>query len=130
MSANPTHAPIKVTSLARKSHDEPDESRRPEKSQIDVVTVGDYTIGRFTFEPGWRWSDCIKPVAKTESCQNNHVGYCVSGSLEVRLESGETVTLTPGDSYTIPPGHDAWVVGDEAFVGLEFVSAAGFGKAD
>ena len=109
MSTNPSSSPILVTTLSKKSHDEPDERRSPEKSQIDVVHVGDYTIGRFTFEPGWRWSECIKPVAGTDSCQNNHVA---------------------GDSYTVPPGHDAWVNGDEAFVGLEFVSAAGYAKAD
>ncbi|GAB3273030.1 cupin domain-containing protein [Sinomonas notoginsengisoli] len=119
-----------VTTLAVKSHNTPDEKRRPDKSEIDLVTVGDYTIGRLTFEPGWRWSECIKPVAGTESCQNNHVGYCVAGTLEVRLNSGETATITAGDSYTIPPGHDAHVVGDEKFVGLEFLSAASFAKGD
>ena len=130
MSTNPSSTPILVTALSKKSHEEPDERRSPEKSQVDVVHVGDYTIGRFTFEPGWRWSECIKPVAGTDSCQNSHVGYCVSGSLTVRLVSGEEATVKPGDSYTIPPGHDAWVNGDEKFVGLEFVSAAGYAKAD
>lgn len=119
-----------VTSLSVKSHDNPDEKRRPEKSEIDLVTVGDYTIGRLTFAPGWRWSECIKPVAGTESCQNNHVGYCVTGTLEVHLTNGESVTITAGSSYTIPPGHDAWVVGEEKFVGLEFLSAASFAKPE
>jgi hypothetical protein len=117
-----------VTKLNVKSHNEPDEKRRPEKSEIDIVNLGEYTLGRFTFDTGWRWSDCIKPVVKTESCQNNHVGYCVSGSLEVHLDNGESVTINAGDSYTIPPGHDAWVVGNEKFVGLEFLSAATFAK--
>ncbi|MDQ0261101.1 cupin domain-containing protein [Sinomonas atrocyanea] len=119
-----------VTSLNVKSHDDPDEKRRPDKSEIDLVTVGDYTIGRLTFAPGWRWSDCIKPVAGTDTCQNNHVGYCVSGTLEVRLATGESATITAGSSYTIPPGHDAWVVGEEKFVGLEFLSAAVFAKPE
>ena len=119
-----------VTKLSVKSHNEPDERRRPDKSEIDVVDLGEYTLGRFTFDAGWRWSECIKPVAKTESCQNNHVGYCVSGSLEVHLDNGESVTINAGDSYTIPPGHDAWVVGNEKFVGLEFLSAATFAKPD
>ncbi|MEA5455938.1 cupin domain-containing protein [Sinomonas sp. JGH33] len=117
-----------VTTLDVKSHDEPDEARRPEKSEIDIVTVGDYTIGRFTFDPGWSWSECIKPVVHTDSCQNNHVGYCVAGTLEVRHASGETATIRAGDSYTIPPGHDARVVGDEKFVGIEFLSAAVYAK--
>lgn len=119
-----------VTSLNVKSHNEPGERRRPDKSDIDLVTVGDYTIGRLTFEPGWRWSECIKPVVGTDSCQNNHVGYCVAGTLEVHLTTGETATVTAGDSYTIPPGHDAWVVGNEKFVGLEFLSAATYAKGD
>jgi quercetin dioxygenase-like cupin family protein len=123
-----THAVNAVTSLNVKSHNEPDEKRRPDRSEIDIVTVGDYTIGRFTFAPGWSWSESIKPVAGTDSCQNNHVGYCVSGTLEVRLDSGETATIAAGSSYTIPPGHDARVVGDEPFVGLEFLSAAVFAK--
>ncbi len=126
-----THVSVNVvTSLNVKSHDDPDEKRRPDKSEIDLVTVGDYTIGRFTFAPGWRWSECIKPVVGTDSCQNNHVGYCVAGTLEVHLTNGETATITAGSSYTIPPGHDAWVVGDSAFVGLEFLSAASFAKPD
>ncbi|MCH6471366.1 cupin domain-containing protein [Sinomonas terrae] len=119
-----------VTSLTAKSLDAPDEKRRPDKSEIDIVNLGEYTIGRFSFDAGWRWSDCIKPVAHTDSCQNNHVGYCISGSLEVRLDSGETTTVKAGDTYTIPPGHDAWVVGNEKFVGLEFLSAATYAKAD
>jgi len=117
-----------VRSLEVKSHDSPDEARRPTKSEIDVVTVDDYTIARFTFEPGWRWSESIKPIAKTDSCQNNHVGYCVSGSLEVHTSDGGTATISAGDSYAVPPGHDAWVVGDEPFVGLEFLSAASYAK--
>ena len=72
----------------------------------------------------------FKPVAGTDSCQNNHVGYCVGGTLEVQLVDGQTATITTGDSYTIPPGHDAWVVGDEKFVGLEFLSAATFAKPE
>ncbi|MCU1518549.1 MAG: cupin [Pseudarthrobacter sp.] len=117
-----------VTQLAVKSHNTPDEKRRPDKTEVDVVTLGDYTVGRFTFEPGWRWSDCIKPVVHTESCQNNHVGYCVSGALAVETTDGNRVSIAAGDSYTIPPGHDAWVDGDQAFVGIEFLSAAVFAK--
>ncbi|QOD01824.1 cupin domain-containing protein [Pseudarthrobacter sp. BIM B-2242] len=116
-----------VNQLASKSHDAPDEKRRPDKTEVDVVNLGDYTIGRFTFQPGWRWSECIKPVVKTESCQNSHVGYCVSGALAVKTEDSQ-INISAGDSYTIPPGHDAWVDGDQPFVGIEFLSAAEFAK--
>jgi hypothetical protein len=118
-----------VTQLQVKSHNSPDEKRRPDKSEIDIVSVGDYTIGRFSFEPGWRWSDCIKPVVNTDSCQNSHVGFCVSGKLTVETTDGGRIDIAAGDSYTIPPGHDAWVDGGDRFVGVEFLSAAAYAKA-
>lgn len=117
-----------VSQLAVKSHDNPDEKRRPDKTEVDLVSVDAYTIGRFTFEPGWRWSECIKPVAKTDSCQLSHVGYCVSGQLAVQTTDGGQINIASGDSYSIPPGHDAWVEGSEPFRGIEFVSAAVFAK--
>jgi quercetin dioxygenase-like cupin family protein len=118
-----------VTELAVKSHNTPDEKRRPEKTEVDVIKFGDQTVGRFTFQPGWRWSECIKPLVQTESCQLNHIGYCVSGDLTVQTTDGRQVNIGSGDSYAIPPGHDSWVNGDQPFVGIEFVSAAEFAKA-
>jgi hypothetical protein len=100
----------------------PDETRTPEKTQVDVVRMGATTVGRFAFEPGWRWSDCIKPVAGTESCQARHVGVVHSGRLAVKHEDGTEVEIGAGEAYIIEPGHDAWVVGDERFVGFEFES--------
>lgn len=118
-----------VAQLAVKSHNSPDEKRRPDKTEVDLVSVDAYTIGRFKFEPGWRWSECIKPVVQTDSCQLSHVGFCVSGKLTVQTSDGSQITIAADDSYSIPPGHDAWVEGDEAFTGVEFVSAAVFAKA-
>jgi quercetin dioxygenase-like cupin family protein len=119
--------PSHVTELEVKNFDSPDERRRPPRAEIDVVTVSHQTVGRFTFQPGWRWSDSIKPIVGTDTCQVTHVGYCLAGTLEVQMASGEKASVTAGDTYTIPPGHDAWVPGDETFVGLEFMSAAQFG---
>jgi quercetin dioxygenase-like cupin family protein len=116
-----------VTQLEVKSHNSPDETRRPDKTVLDIVTVGDYTIGRVTFEPGWTWANSIKPVVQTDSCQLNHVGFCLAGTLEVETEEGKKISISKGDSYTIPPGHNAWVVGDESFSAVEFLSAAEFG---
>jgi hypothetical protein len=116
-----------VSKLEIKSHDAPDEVRTPEKTRVELVNVGGYTIGRFTFDRGWRWSECIKPVVKTELCQLNHVGYCISGAMTIEV-GGEVVKIKAGDSYSIPPGHDGWV-DDEPFVGLEIVSAAEYAKA-
>lgn len=118
--------PMSVTRLESKSHAVPDETRSPAKTRIEVVRLEGFTIGRFNFEPGWRWSECIKPVAGTDSCQLSHVGYVVSGALTIRLEDGTERTLRAGESYTIPPGHDAWVDGPEPFVGIEVMSADQF----
>jgi hypothetical protein len=100
----------------------PDETRTPDKTRIDIVRMGDATVGRYRFEPGWRWSDCIKPIAGTDSCQARHVGIAESGRLHVVHEDGAEMEIGPGDSYLIEPGHDAWVVGDEPYVGYEFES--------
>ena len=102
--------------------DSPDETRTPEKTRVDVVRLGDTTAGRFTFEPGWKWSECIKPVAGTESCQARHVGVVQAGRMRVTHEDGTEMELTPGKAYVIEPGHDAEVLGDERFVGFEFES--------
>lgn len=113
--------------LRVKSLDSPDERRAPAKTHVDLNRLGEYTIGRLTMEPGWSWADCIKPVVLTDSCQLLHVGFCVSGTLETVMDDGTQATITAGDSYTIPPGHNAWVAGDEPFVGIEFASAEAYG---
>ena len=105
-----------------KRFDSPDETRTPEKTRVDVVRLGDTTAGRFTFEPGWKWSECIKPVVGTESCQAHHVGTVVAGSMHVVHEDGTEQDIGAGDAYVIEPGHDAEVLGDERFVGFEFES--------
>ncbi len=102
--------------------DSPDETRMPEKTRVDVVRMGDTTAARFAFEPGWRWSECVKPVAGTDSCQVRHVGVVQSGRLVAKHEDGSEVEVGPGAAYLIEPGHDAWVVGDEPFVAFEFES--------
>jgi quercetin dioxygenase-like cupin family protein len=118
-----------VSKLESRSHEKADEVRKPEKATIEVNNLGDHSIGRFTFQPGWTWSSSIKPIAKTEQCEKNHVGYCISGQLETWTTDGSRITIRSGESYTIPPGHDAKVVGDEPFVGIEFASAATFAKS-
>ncbi len=83
---------------------------------MDVVTLGDFTLGRGTFEPGWRWSNDVKPIAGTDSCQVRHYGYCVSGQMTVLFDDGSEMTVEAGDVTLIEPGHDAWTVGDEPCV--------------
>jgi PAS domain S-box-containing protein len=120
--------PPGVTKLEVKSHDSPDEVRSLNKSRIEVVRLEGFTLGRFNFEPGWRWSECIKPVVNTDLCQVSHVGYAVSGRTTVRMEDGTEKTIVAGESYAIPPGHDGWVEGNECFVGIEVMSADQYAK--
>lgn len=121
--------PVTVTKLEAKSHNTPDEIRQPDKTKVEIVRLEGHTFGHFNMKPGWRWSECIKPVVHTESCQLSHVGYAVSGSLTVKMNDGTQKTIKAGDSYTIPPGHDAWVDGNEDFVGIEVTSAEQYAKA-
>jgi mannose-6-phosphate isomerase-like protein (cupin superfamily) len=120
--------PVSVSRLEVKSHDSPDEVRSPNKTRVEVVGLDGFTLGRMILEPGWRWSECVKPVVKTELCQVSHVGHCVSGRLVVKLKDGTEKTISAGESYTIPPGHDAWNAGSEKFVCLEVLSADVFAK--
>jgi mannose-6-phosphate isomerase-like protein (cupin superfamily) len=117
-----------VTKFEVKSHNSPDEVRSPAKTRVEVVRLEGYTIGRFNFEPGWRWSECVKPAVNTDLCEVPHVGYVVSGRVTVRDRDGNEKTLSAGDSFTIPPGHDAWVEGDEPFVGIEVIGAEEYAK--
>ena len=83
---------------------------------MDVVTLGNFTLGRGVFEPGWKWSTDVQPIAGTDSCQTRHTGICVSGQMTIRSADGSEATVGPGDVFVIEPGHDAWTVGDEACV--------------
>ncbi len=121
-------APMAVTKFEVKSLAAADEVRTPPKTRVEIVRLQGFALGRFNLEPGWRWSECIKPVAKTEMCQVPHIGYVVSGRITVRLKDGTQKSIAAGESYSIPPGHDAWVEGNERFVALEVMSAEQYAK--
>jgi len=121
--------PVAVQEFESKSHSSPDEVRSPSKTRVEIVRLAGYTIGRFRMEPGWRWSECIKPVVKTSSCELSHVGHVIAGRMTVQLKDGTRKTVSAGESYVIPPGHDAWVEGNEPFVGLEILSAEQYAKS-
>jgi class 3 adenylate cyclase len=116
-----------VPRLQRKSFARPDQVRNFLDGRMDVVTLDEMAIGRFVFQPGWRWSKDVAPITGTRSCQHRHVGYTISGSLEVRMDDGTSLVIGPNEAYEIPPGHDAWVVGDEPWDSVEFTSAHAFG---
>jgi mannose-6-phosphate isomerase-like protein (cupin superfamily) len=115
--------------VEKRSFDSPDETRTPDKTTIDVVRMGDTSAARMTFEPGWRWSECVKPVAGTDSCQHRHLGVVQSGRMRVMHDDGTEVELGPGDAYVIEPGHNAEIIGGEQFVGFEFQPQAAEGYA-
>src|SRR5918996_2055135 len=107
--------------LAAKSLDHPEETRPfADMGKVDIVVLGEVTVGRGVLEPGWRWSEHVKPLAGTASCQAAHTGYVLSGRMRVVMDDGTEGDAGPGFSFVIPPGHDAWVVGDEPCVFLDF----------
>ena len=117
-----------MAKMQKKNLDSPDERRSFDKGRVDVATLGGVTFGRATLEPGWKWSEHVAPVARTRSCEVEHVGLVVSGHAKVAMDDGEEVVLAPGDLFSIAPHHDSWVVGDEPYVSLHFLGAETYGK--
>ena len=117
-----------MSSLEIKNMSNPDELRTLPKTKGEVIKIGDYTVMRGTFEPGWKWSECVKPTVGTPSCQVNHVLYVVSGKMVVRMDDGTEKEIGPGDTAVIPPGHNAWVTGNEPCVSIDFTAGATYGK--
>ena len=115
--------------LEKKPLAHPDEVRRFAHGSLEVVTLAAGSIGKGTFEPGWQWSTHIGPATGTRSCPVPHLGYVVSGRMMVVMPDGEQLTLEPGDVFSIPPGHDAWTLGAEACVLIDFAGAATYAKA-
>ena len=106
----------------------PDEKRSFDNGQLELVTLGGVTFGRVTLQPGWKWSTCVKPIANTESCQASHLTYHISGRLRVRMDDGSEEEFGPGEVGVVPPGHDAWVVGNEPVVGIDITGMAEYSK--
>jgi len=102
----------------------PDETIEFEKGKLELIRIGGITIGRATYQPGWKWSEHVRPLAGTEFCEVEHVGMVVSGTATAAMQGGETRELTPGTLFYIPPeSHDSWVVGDEPYISLHFLGA-------
>jgi quercetin dioxygenase-like cupin family protein len=112
----------------RKGFGSPDETRKFEKGKVDLVHIGGGAVGRLTLEPGWRWSTHVKPAAKTEWCEAPHFQYHVSGRLHVKMSDGSEFELGPGEVSALPPGHDAWVVGNEPVVVVDWSGASNYAK--
>jgi quercetin dioxygenase-like cupin family protein len=119
-----------MTGLTRKNFDAPDETRPFEEGtgQLEVINTEDGVVGRGTFQPGWQWSKHVKPIAGTGSCEAAHTGYFVSGRMKVVMDDGEEMEYGPGDFATMAPGHDAWIVGDEPCVIIDWQGFADYAK--
>jgi quercetin dioxygenase-like cupin family protein len=119
-----------MASLIRKSLDSPDEIRPFEagKGQLELVNSETGAVGRATFQPGWKWSEHVKPIAKTDSCQAAHTGYFVSGRMKVVMDDGEELEYGPGDFAVMAPGHDAWVIGDEPCIVIDWQGFTDYAK--
>ena len=119
-----------MPSLIRKSLDKPEETRPFEggTGQLELVNLEGGGVGRATFLPGWKWSEHVKPIAKTDSCRAAHMGYFVSGRMKVVMDDGEEMEYGPGDFAIMAPGHDAWTVGNEPCVVIDWQGFADYAK--
>lgn len=116
-----------MTRMVIKRFSAPDDTRPfVDKGRLELIRLGEETVGRGIFEPGWRWSKHVKPIAQTTSCEAAHAGYVLSGRMRILMDDGQEAEIAPGDFVTIPPGHDAWTVGSEPCVILDFVGFADY----
>lgn len=114
--------------LVQKSFDMPDEVREFDKGSLEVVKFGEHTVARATFSPGWHWAEHVKPIAQTDLCEVEHLGYVVSGRMRVRAKDGSEADFKAGDIMALKPHHDAWVLGEDPCVLIDFAGAAAYAK--
>jgi quercetin dioxygenase-like cupin family protein len=119
----------KTQKAERQSFAQATEVREFPKGRVELVTIGGATIGRATFEPGWRWATSVQPLVKTHSCEAPHFQYHLSGTLRVRMDDGTEFDCGPGDVSLLPSGHDAWVIGDEPAVVVDFQGMVDYARA-
>ena len=112
-----------MDTLFKKSFKNADEVKAPAKTLASVVNLGNIAATKIVLDPGWKWSECVKPIVGGDSCQAGHVGVIVQGTLKCVHDDGSEIEATAGDAYYFAPGHDGWVVGDETVIGYEFVAS-------
>ncbi len=121
-------SPTTMMDVILKRFESPDERRVFEKGKFEIVEIGGMTIGRATYEPGWKWSEHVGKAMGATSCQVEHVGMVVSGSATAAMDDGSVIEMRAGDVFYIPPGHDSWVVGGEPYVSLHFMGAGDYAR--
>jgi len=109
-----------MAEFQKKRYEKPDETKSPPKVKVEIVRLSDLSVTRTTYMPGWKWSNDMKPIVGTNSCQKHHRMYCLSGRMAGTLDDGTPWEFGPGDVVDMPPGHDGWVVGDEPAVVLDY----------
>lgn len=129
-----SHRPGTFTTLAAdkaelKSFGKPDEVREFPKGKLELVSIGNTSIGKATFQPGWKWSESVQPLVKTKSCEAPHFQYHLSGTLMIKMDDGTLLECKPGDVSLLPSGHDAWVVGNEPAVVIDFQGMLDYAKS-
>lgn len=112
--------------LEIKNFGNPDDSRTFEHGELHIVELPGVTVGRTVLHPGWRWSDDVKPIVQTDSCQQAHTMYALSGTLHIVMDDGAEGEISSGETGVVSPGHDAWVVGDEDFIAVDWSGAASY----
>jgi hypothetical protein len=117
-----------MSKTEHKSFQAPDEVRTFEKGKVELVSIGGAQVGRFTLQPGWQWSKHVKPLAKTDLCMAHHFQYVISGHMHGRMADGSEFAVGPGEILNLPEGHDAWVVGNEAVVAVDWAGATRYAK--
>jgi len=119
-----------VTRLQRRRFSEPDNVRDVLLGRLETYVMGDFRFGRSVLEPGWRWSESIKPIARTELCEAHHIGLCLAGSCRIQMRGGAELLIEAGQFYEVPPGHDATVVSDEAWVTIDWSPSTAFARPE
>ena len=120
-----------IRSMVRPQHrrlESPAEVREFLLGRVEIYEIGDAIVGKQVFQPGWRWSDSIGPIAGTASCEYHHMGYSMQGRAHIALEDGSSYEIGPNEAYEIPPGHDAWVVGDDAWIAIDWAGMRSFAR--
>ena len=119
-----------MVKLQRRPFGEPDNVREVPLGHLETYDMGEIRIGRSILQPGWRWSESIKPITRTELCEYHHIGVCLSGRMRIQTREGAELTVDAGQFYEIPAGHEAWVEGDEPYINIEWQPSVAFGEAE
>lgn len=119
-----------MVKLQRRPFGDPDDARQIPFGVLETYDLGEIRVGRSVLQPGWRWSESVKPIARTEWCEYHHMGICVSGAARIQMREGSEILIEGGQLYEVPPGHDSWVVGDEPWITVDWQPSTNFARGE